>query len=89
MSSIIQRKSKLEKKIKDLEKNQMFEIYRILEENDYPYTKNKNGIFFNLTDMDTNLFKILENYVNYSVQNNILLKKMERKIEKLSNELSK
>lgn len=89
MASIIQRKSKLEKKIKDLEKNQMFEIYRILEENDYPYTKNKNGIFFNLTDMDTNLFKILENYVNYSVQNNILLKKMERKIEKLSNELTK
>jgi hypothetical protein len=88
MTSILSRKLKFEKNIKKLDDTQMYEIYRLLEENAYPLTRNTNGIFFNLLPMDTELFSLLENYLNYSIQKNDILRKDEKKIEKLTYEFN-
>lgn len=88
MTSILSRKLKFEKNIKKLDDTQMYEIYRLLEENSFPLTRNKNGIFFNLLPMNTELFSLLEKYVNYSIQKNEILRKDEKKIEKLTYELT-
>jgi hypothetical protein len=88
MSTILSRKLKFEKNIKKLDVNQMYEIFRILEENSYPLTRNKNGIFFNLLPMGSELFSLLEKYLNYSIQKNEILRKDEKKIEKLTHEFN-
>ena len=86
MSTLNQRKLKLVNKIKKLEKIQLYQIYNILEQNNYKTTVNTNGVFFDIYDMEQNLFKIIENYVDFGIQNNNLLKKRDEKIEKMRNQ---
>jgi hypothetical protein len=71
--------------VKELNDVQLFEIYRIIRDNSYNYTQNNNGILFNIKDMREDLFRVIENYVNYSIEKNKLLKKEEEKIENLRN----
>ena len=40
-SKIFSRKLKFEKNVKTLSDNQMFEVYSIIKDNGYPYTKNE------------------------------------------------
>ena len=86
-SSLLSKKQKISKNIKKLDKLQYYEIYRLLNEYSHPYTINKNGVFFNLLDMKTELFNLIEQYVNYSIQKNELLKKDEAKKIKLKKKL--
>ena len=86
-TKIFSRKLKLEKNIKELSDTQMFEVYRLIKDHGYSFTKNNNGIFFSLLKMNTELFTKIEKYVNYSIQKNIILKNEERKIEELKTSL--
>lgn len=83
MTTILSRKVKLEKNIRRLSREQCKQIYRLLKENSYPATTNNNGVFFNLLPMKTELFTLIENFVNYSVLKNDLLEKEQKKIEQL------
>jgi phage antirepressor YoqD-like protein len=83
--NLYQRKLRVEKLVKELNDVQLFEIYRIIRDNSYNYTQNNNGILFNIKDMREDLFRVIENYVNYSIEKNKLLKKEEEKIENLRN----
>jgi uncharacterized protein (UPF0303 family) len=83
--SLEQRKIRVEKLIKQLDKIQMFEIFKIIRDASYRYTQNKNGILINITNMKEKLFSKIENYINFSVDNNKFLKSEEEKIEAFKN----
>ena len=47
-----------------LNEQEMVHIFRIMADNDNIYTKNKNGIFFNLKNTTDSSLLLLEDYIN-------------------------
>jgi hypothetical protein len=67
--------------INTLSKTEHDEIYRILlNENKITFSKNKNGVFFNLSNIDDDLFVKLENFVQYCMNNKKDLDDYDKKI---------
>ena len=79
---IIKNKEKL-----SLEQKQ--EVYKIIQKNQMQHTKNKNGIFINLTDIDSEKINEIYNYVNFSIITNKNLEKRNKKKLKKIYEIKK
>jgi hypothetical protein len=60
-----QRKNFLEE-LKRLTRDQYEEIFRIIKRNDVYYSENSNGIFFDVSQLSTDVFKQLEIYIELS-----------------------
>lgn len=55
----------LKSQIEQMNKFNHIEILRILKNNKIPINENKNGVFINLTEIDTNIIQQLQQYVEY------------------------
>ena len=80
-------KRQLFSKINALSKTEHEEIYKILKKHNtnnpdslINFSKNKNGIFFNLSDIDDVLFEELDNFVTYCINNKKDLDDYDKKI---------
>ena len=69
-----QRKNFLEE-LKRLTPDQYEDVFRIIKRNDIEYSENSNGIFFDLSQISTDIFKQLEQL--------ILLSKVQTKSEEV------
>ena len=86
-------KKNLFEKINSLSKTEHEEIYKIIQthnntvESKILFSKNKNGIFFNLSEIDDKLYEQLEHFVNFCIANKKNLDDYDKKINecKLSN----
>ena len=69
-------------KINTMTKTEHEEIFKIIKEKnkDIPYSKNKNGIFFNLSSIDDNTIHDINNFVNYCISNKQELDDYDKKI---------
>ena len=81
MEKLIEIKNEIEK----MNKSQQIEVYRIIKMNNIDYNENKNGIFINLTNLNNNIIKELEKYINFIKNQNIFLNKREEQKEKYIN----
>jgi hypothetical protein len=78
-------KKELVNKIIKLLPIQQNEIFNIFNKNNINYTKNNNGVFINITNIDDVIVKEIENYMNYIKHNNERLEKIETKCENIIN----
>jgi translation elongation factor EF-G len=70
--------------IKQLNKNEIEEIFKLIHDNNVTYTKNSNGIFVNLSWIDIDILYKIEKYIIFCINSHIENKKHEI----LKNELS-
>jgi hypothetical protein len=56
--------------IKNLNSNEIEEVFRIIHENNTLYTKNNNGIFINLSWMDIDILEKIYKYIKYCIISN-------------------
>jgi len=77
-------KKQLFARINTLSKTEHEEIYKILtEHNDgdgISFSKNKNGVFFNLSDVSDELYNKIDSFVQYCINNNKSLDDYDKKI---------
>ena len=74
-------------KANKLNKTQYIEIYKILSEYKIFLTKNNNGIFVELSNLDKKIIQKLYHYIQYCISNNKLLLEKEKEIKKEKNKL--
>lgn len=55
----------LKKRILTLGNNEYLEIYKIIVDNNINHTKNKNGVFINLLNLDSNTIDKIEKLLKY------------------------
>lgn len=68
-----------------LNENEQLEVIKIILKNECVYTINKNGFFLNLNLVGEEILEQLEEYLNYSYKNNIVIEKlMTEREEKLN-----
>jgi hypothetical protein len=59
-------KKQLVKRLGDIKNKKCYmKIFRVIHGNNYKYTQNDNGIFFNLTNLPDNILCSIENIINY------------------------
>lgn len=79
-------------KIRDMNKTEHEEIFKIIRANnqDMTYSKNKNGIFFNLSSMNDETINNVSNFVDYCLNNKKALDEYDQKINecKINNNLT-
>lgn len=63
----------LKSKIESLESTEQYEIIKILNKNNYNYTKNNNGYFINMNNIPSNVIEEIMNFIEFSSKNNELL----------------
>ena len=51
--------------VKQLDKEEYHEIFRIIKKNDVEYSENSNGIFFDINQIKDEIFQKLEAFMNY------------------------
>lgn len=69
----------LKKVIEELPKYHHIEIFKILKSYpNIPLNENNNGTFINLTELDTNIIKEIEKYVQYVLQQQEQLAEVEK-----------
>lgn len=78
-------KKELFEKINILSKTEHEEIYKILKKNEdidnnISFSKNKNGVFFNLSDINDNIYELLNSFVSYCINNKKNLDDYDKKI---------
>lgn len=74
-------KKQLFSKINSLSKTEHDEIYKILKESsDIIFSKNKNGVFFNLSEVSDTLYERIDNFVDYCINNKKNLDDYDQKI---------
>jgi hypothetical protein len=73
-------KKRLLDKINHLGCTEHMEILKIIMEHKVPLTENKNGIFFNMTTLSPDVYKTIENFVNYCYSNKHELDKYDQKL---------
>jgi len=56
------------------------EILRIIKDHDVTITENNNGIFFNMSTLDDDVFGIIEEFVNYCYDNKHELDRYDQKL---------
>jgi hypothetical protein len=72
---------KLKQDIECLSKAKHIELLRILKENNIEYSENKNGVFFNLSELSPSVIKKIYDFTNYLKQQEELLHSIEKKRE--------
>jgi len=75
----IQNIKKIRDKIESINSIQHKSIFRIFKKHNVQYSENKNGIFINLSEVNENILKEINNYLNY-------LQKQEQVICKIESE---
>ena len=65
--------------IKNFNKDQLQELFRVIHSNNQEYTKNANGIFINLKQINNKTLLEMKQYVDYIQQTNDELKKRGQK----------
>ena len=70
---LIQIKNSIEK----MNKTHQIEIFKIINKNNIEFNENKNGIFINLTNLDTNILEEIQDYIMFVSKQNIFLNKQE------------
>lgn len=63
----------LKTKIENLEKTEQYEIIKILNNNNYTYTKNNNGYFINMNNIPKNVITEINEFIDFSIKNNEIL----------------
>jgi hypothetical protein len=75
-----QNKKHLRDRIHALSVTEHEEIYKMLNSKQCPYSKNSNGIFFNLTQVDDEILETVEKFVDFCIVNDSELDEYARKI---------
>ena len=79
----VQDKKRLRDKINTLSSTEHSEILKIINSsfnpNDQSYTKNTNGIFFDLKNLDSNIIEDIEKFVNFCIENQEVLDEYDKK----------
>lgn len=73
------RKSLFEK-ISSLSGTEHEEILKIIKKHNVDFTQNKNGVFFNISDLDNSIIEEIESFVIYSLNNTIELDEYDKKL---------
>jgi hypothetical protein len=96
MATITPKYSSLEKKqifekINSLSSTEHDEIYRMIVEHSVNVSRNKNGVFFNLSSLDDAIISKIDNFVRYCVSNKEHLDEYDKKLNecKLNNKYAK
>ena len=63
----------LKSKIENLEATEQYEIIKILNNNNYNYTKNNNGYFINMNNIPQKVIDEINTFIEFSNKNNELL----------------
>jgi len=74
---LLKQKINLKKDIKNLNKNEYIEIFKIILNNNIKYTENNNGIFINLKYVNEQVMEKLLNFIEFSKINKKKFKKIE------------
>lgn len=84
-------KKQLFEKINSLTSTEHDEIYRMIVEYSVNATKNKNGVFFNLSSLDDIIVDKIDKFVSYCVNNKQHLDEYDKKLNecKLNNKYAK
>jgi hypothetical protein len=64
---------RLKSKIETLDSTEQFEIIKILNKNNYTYTKNNNGYFINMNNISSDIIDEINKFIDFSNKNNELL----------------
>ena len=78
-------KKELVKRISVLLPIQQNEIFNIFEKYNFNYSKNNNGVFINITDINDNLLNEINNYINFIEHNQLRLETIENTCENICN----
>lgn len=84
-------KKHLLEKINRLSVTEHDEIFKMMRANNIPFTQNKNGVFFNLTMVSSDVLERTEQFVDYCIKNKKELDEYDKKLNecKLSNKYDK
>jgi hypothetical protein len=84
-------KKQLFEKINSLTSTEHDEIYRMIVEHSVNVSKNKNGVFFNLSSLDDVMIDKIDKFVSYCVNNKQHLDEYDKKLNecKLNNRYAK
>lgn len=63
----------LKSKIENLESTEQYEIIKILNKNNYNYTKNNNGYFINMNNIPQTVIQEINKFIDFSSKNNEIL----------------
>jgi hypothetical protein len=74
--------------IKQLNKNEIEEVFKLVHDNNVTYTKNSNGIFINLSWIDIDILYKIEKYIIFCKNSHIENKKHEILKNELSSNIS-
>lgn len=66
-------------KINELSRTEHEEIFKIIKEK-IPFSKNKNGIFFNLSNLEDDVIVSIDNFVKYCISNKQNLDDYDKKL---------
>ena len=83
MNSNIENLKKIKTQIEKLSNHQKNEIFKIIISNNNKYTSNINGIFINMNKFDSKTLVEIQNFLNFSSENNKELDTYEKYIENL------
>lgn len=84
-------KKSLFEKINSLSTTEHEEIYRIIIDSNVNISKNKNGVFFNISSVDDDVIEQITTFVDYCISNKDQLDEYDKKLNecKLSNKYAK
>ena len=75
----------LKNKIEKLESTEQYEIIKILNKNNYYYTKNNNGYFINMNNIPNDTLEEIKSFMEFSNKNNEKLLDQQKERENLCN----
>jgi cobalamin biosynthesis protein CobT len=88
---MIYRKKTIVDKVSQLTSTEHNEIFKILEKNGVPHSRNKNGCFFDLRTVDEKVLGDIEQFVSYCIDNKASLEEYNKQLSecKLRGTMSK
>lgn len=84
MSSV---RHKLKEKIEELSYDQQLEVFRIIHDNNIEYSENANGVFINLSTLDTKIVRKINKHIKYCKDKQKELCKTTQEMDKLRREM--
>ena len=67
-------------KINDLSITEHEEIFKIIHSHKVTFTQNKNGVFFNITDIDDHIIEEMDKFIKYCIGNKTILDEYDKKL---------
>jgi hypothetical protein len=83
----VKEKKVLRDKISFLSSTEHYEIFKMISGNDN-YTKNTNGIFFDLTNLSDETISEISKFVTFCIENKVVLDEYDRKYNECKNQNS-